>query len=272
MSLSALLYAISVEPLAILIKKDKRVVGIKLPYGGTCIINQYADDTTITVREGNSVKRVLEIVGQYGKASGAKINKEKSELIYIGEVERVDVGVRVEEKFMKVLGVYLGVEGKEARDMTWTGVINKIRTVCAVWKGRKLKLKGKVIVVNSLLLSVCVYAMSVIEMPGWVMNELNKIVCDFIWEGKGVKTAQKTLVGKSWEGGKNLMDLETKRTTMRIKSVIQYMGGRWDYGWKEFLRKYVDDVGGIGENGWYMGFKQSMTGGIPEIYREVLRA
>ncbi len=27
-------------------------------------------------------------------------------------------------------------------------------------------------------------------------------------------------------------------------------------GWKEFLRKYIDDVGGIGDNGWYMGFKQ----------------
>ncbi len=50
------------------------------------------------------------------------------------------------------------------------------------------------------------------------------------------------------------------------------MGGRWDYGWKEFLRKYIDDVREIGDNGWYMGFKQSMTGGIPEIYREVLEA
>jgi len=270
--LSALLYAISVEPLAALIKRDKGIVGIDLPYGGTCIINQYADDTTITVRGGNSVKRVLEIVEKYGRASGAKINKEKSELMYIGEVERVDVGVKVEEKYIKVLGVYLGVESKEARDVTWTGVINKIRTVCAVWKGRKLKLNGKVMVVNSLLLSVCVYVMNVIEMPGWVMNELNKIVCDFIWEGKGVKIAQKTLVGKRWEGGLNLMDLEIKRTAMRIKTVIKYMGGRWDYGWKEFLRKYIDDVGGIGENGWYMGFKQSMTGGIPEIYQEVLEA
>lgn len=270
--LSALLYAISVEPLATLIKRDRRVVGIELPYGGMCTINQYADDTTITVREGNSVKRVLEIVKMFGKASGAKINVDKSELMYIGEVERVEVGIRVEEKYMKVLGVYLGVESKEARDVTWTGVINKIRTVSATWKGRKLKLNGKVIVVNSLLLSVCVYVMSVMEMPGWVMNELNKIVCDFIWEGKGVKIAQKTLVGKRWEGGLSLMDLEIKRAAMRIKTVKKYMGGLWDYGWKEFLRKYIDDVGGIGDNGWYMGFKQSMTEGIPEIYREVLEA
>ncbi len=74
---------------------------------------------------------------KYGKASGAKINMEKSELMYIGDVERVEVGVRVEEKYMKVLGVYLGVESKEARGVTWTGVINKIRIVCATWKGRR---------------------------------------------------------------------------------------------------------------------------------------
>ncbi len=99
--LSALLYAISVEPLATLIKRDERIVGIDLPYGGICIINQYVDDTTITVREGNSVKGVLEIVEKYGKASGEKINREKSEIMYIGEIERV----KVEEKYIKVLGV-----------------------------------------------------------------------------------------------------------------------------------------------------------------------
>lgn len=109
-------------------------------------------------------------------------------------------------------------------------------------------------------------------MPVWVVNALNTIVRDFIWEGKGVKIAHKTLVGRSWEGGLNLMDLEVKRTAMRFKTVQSYMVGRWNYGWKEFLRSYIEAVGGMGESGWYMGFKQSMTGGIPEIYREVLEA
>ena len=113
--------------------------------------------------------------------------------------------------------------------------------------------------------------MSVLDMPEWVMNELNKIVCDFIWEGKGVKIAQKT-IGKKWEGGLNLVDLETKRAALRIKTVQKYMVGRWNYGWKELLKKYINDVGGMGENGWCMGFKKSTTVGIPEIYREVLEA
>uniref|UniRef100_A0A0E9RLB8 Uncharacterized protein n=1 Tax=Anguilla anguilla TaxID=7936 RepID=A0A0E9RLB8_ANGAN len=87
--------------------------------------------------------------------------------MYIGEVERAEVGLRVENKYIKVLGVHLGVKSREARDETWTGVINKIRAICTTWKARKLKLKGKVTVVNSLLFSVCVYVMNVIEMPEW---------------------------------------------------------------------------------------------------------
>ena len=154
--LSALLYAIVVEPMATLVKRDKGVVGIRLPFGGVCVINQYADDTTITVRDGGSVKRVLELVEKYERASGAKINREKSEAMYIGGVETVEVGLREEKRYIKVLGMYLGVEVREARDVTWTGVINKIRAVCARWKARRLRLKGKVVVVNSLLLSVCI--------------------------------------------------------------------------------------------------------------------
>ncbi len=49
--LSALLYSITAEPLATLIKKDKEIKGIQIPNGGLSIIHQYADDTTFTVRD-----------------------------------------------------------------------------------------------------------------------------------------------------------------------------------------------------------------------------
>ena len=59
---------------------------------------------------------------------------------------------------MRILGVNIGVDEREARDLTWTGVINKIKTTLNYWKQRKLKLRGKVVVVNALLMSkMCVY-------------------------------------------------------------------------------------------------------------------
>jgi len=50
--LSALLYSISAEPLATLIKGDKEIRGIPIPYGGLSVIHQYADDTTYSKRYG----------------------------------------------------------------------------------------------------------------------------------------------------------------------------------------------------------------------------
>lgn len=172
----------------------------------------------------------------------------------------------------KGLGVYLGVKTKEATEATWTGVINKIKTVFGRWKARRLKLKGKVAVVNSRLLSVCVYVLTVLEMPLWAKNDLNKIVCDFIWEGKGVKIAQRTLVGRRWEGGLNLLDIEIKKAALRIKTVNKYLERSCKYGWKEFMGKYIEEVGGMGQHVLYVGLKQSMTVNIPEFYREVLDA
>ncbi len=80
----SLLCAISVEPLASSIKRDRRITGIELPYGGTCTINQYADDTTVTVRDGGSVGKVVELVEKFGRASVAKLIRDKSEIMYIG--------------------------------------------------------------------------------------------------------------------------------------------------------------------------------------------
>lgn len=53
--LSALLYSVSTEPLAVLILGDKEVRGVGIPGGGVSVIHQYADDTTFTVKDVGSI-------------------------------------------------------------------------------------------------------------------------------------------------------------------------------------------------------------------------
>ncbi len=84
--LSALLYSITAEPLATLIKKDKEIRGIPIPHGRMSLIHQYADDTTFTVRDSESINKIMKHMETYGKASGAKINIDKSEIMSIGGV------------------------------------------------------------------------------------------------------------------------------------------------------------------------------------------
>lgn len=60
----------------------------------------------------------------------------KSEVMSIGEVNEGDYPFKVARDHIKVLGVYLSVKEKEARDLTWSGAINKVRKVVNMWKQR----------------------------------------------------------------------------------------------------------------------------------------
>ena len=142
---------------------------------------------------------------------------------------------RIANDYIKILGIHIGVKEKEARDETWNGVINKVKNTLNVWRPRRLKLKGKVVVINALILSKVVYAMTVIDMPEWVHKELNSIINNYIWDGKPARIAHKTLIGK-YEGGLKLVDLNIKKKAIRIKTVKKYLYDRVDYGWTFFFQ------------------------------------
>lgn len=66
-----------------LLKADAQIRGVLIPGGGVSIVQQYVDDTTITVRDVDSVNRVMECFELFGKASGAKISVEKTEVLWV---------------------------------------------------------------------------------------------------------------------------------------------------------------------------------------------
>lgn len=57
--LSAMLYALSAEPLAALLRQNRFIKEVEVPGGGVSLVYQYADDTTITVKDSESVREVL---------------------------------------------------------------------------------------------------------------------------------------------------------------------------------------------------------------------
>ncbi len=136
--LSALLYSITAEPLATLVKRDKEIRGIQIPCGGMSIIHQYADDTTFTVKDIESINRVMKTYGNIRESIRCKINVDKSEIMSVGgvDIEGQDTPFKITKEYTKILGVNIGVNVKEARDVTWTGILNKIK------KRFKIKRKG----------------------------------------------------------------------------------------------------------------------------------
>lgn len=272
--LSALLYSITAEPLAMVVKSDERIRGIQIPNGGVSKIHQYADDTTFTVKDMDSINRIRKHMETYGKASGAKVNIEKSEIMSIGgvNVEGRDIPFKIAKEYMKILGINIGVNDKEARDATWTGILNKIKQVLQFWKLRELGLGGKVVVVNSLILTKCNYVIGAIDMPDWVLNDLKETVSTFLWGGKGVLISAKTLIADNKEGGLNLIDVNVKRKAIRFKVIKKFLYDKVDYGWKGFMKEFLSKSSGCGEEGIFMALKSTMIENVPPFYKEVFCA
>lgn len=272
--LSAILYAIAAEPLALLLKNDKMIKKIKLPGGSECVVQQYADDTTCMVKDMDSIKRIVELVDKYGKASGAKINVNKSEIMFINTntPDESEVQFKIKKDYMRILGIYMGIDSKGARDNLWTEVINKMQKIFNMWKLRDLKLKGKITVVNGLILSKINYILASVDLPPWAGEQINGMVTQFIWGARVGKIARRTLIAEYEQGGLKLIDVECKKKALRMKVVLKYLYDETVYGWKECFRRYLESVIGCGDFTLLMSLKRSMLEGLPGFYKEVLLA
>ena len=89
--LSPLLFIVAVEILAKKIRNSSEIEGIKIgehtegnSFEQTSKIKQFADDTTLKVKNEEDVKQALDIVQAFGEFSGLHLNKQKSEGIWLG--------------------------------------------------------------------------------------------------------------------------------------------------------------------------------------------
>ena len=272
--LSALLYSLAAEPLAALVKHNHNIRGVELPGGHVSLIYQYADDTTLTVRDRESVVEVFSSLEQYCRVSGAKINIDKSKIMYVGadRRERVEIGLVEEKEYLRILGINLGIEDRKGRDIQLEGIVNRIRKTLGGWKHRRLKIRGKVIVVNTLIISKLVYVMNVVDIPERVLKEVEQIISEFLWDGKGVRIAKEVLENEYGDGGLKLINLARKKKALRVKSMVRYLGNKDNHVWKIFLREAINKCGECGESGVYMDLKTGMVSGVSDYYKELLGA
>ncbi len=135
----------------------------------------------------------LTVLNIFTTCSGLKLNINKTQAKYIGSKLTCDYFLH-DLSWIKTLIQTLGIVITDNEDKNYKyNFQNKfinLKTTLNIWKQRKLSIKGKITIINNLALAPLIYVSSVISTPQRVINEINNIVQNLIWNGSTSKIAQ----------------------------------------------------------------------------------
>ena len=228
--LSPLLYVLCVEVLASLIRRSPAIEGFLLPgaSGRQARVRLYADDTTVLLRDLPSLASLHDCINIYEKGSGAKLNRSKSEAMWLGAWRS-----RPDEPFgltwvtkMKILGVFFGNVNVEQDN--WQPKLNKLEKSLSLWRFRSLSLLGKSLIINVLGFSKFTYLARVLPMPSWVLTSINALVWPFLWGSRMETVARNTCFLKPCQGGLGIVNLKVKACALRSVGLLSALANPAD--------------------------------------------
>ena len=104
----------------------------------------------------------------------------------------------------------------------WDSIICKVKNVANNWANRNATLYGKILIVNTLIGSLFVYRLStILLLTDKQIGEVEKLLRDFIWNGKKPKISMVLLKKKKDQGGLRLVDMEAKQNTLRVAWIFK---------------------------------------------------
>ena len=191
-----------------------------------CKLSQFADDTTLILDGAdNSVKHSLNLLGSFAKLSGLKVNYEKTEALWIGSLclqgRTIEANKNITWSFHKVkaLGVWFSTIKEESAMLNFQEKSEKISKIIENWQFGRLTLLGKITVIKSLLASQLVYVLSPLHMPNGYLKEVNSLLYNFLWDGKGDKIKRTQMINDYTKGGLKMLDIVGFNNALKAKWV-----------------------------------------------------
>ena len=220
--ISALLFILVVETLSLKLRQEKSIHGIKVNTIEFKLC-QLADDTTLFLKDGNSIAKAFTMLKKFEEISGLKVNLEKSTIIPIGIskykqlcVPKQCKKIPIISKEFKTLGIWFSENTEDMTRLNFNGRIQSIEALLQSWSSRKLSLKGKIVILKTLALPLVNYPLSVCYCPLEILEKINKIIFQFLWEGKPPKIKRDIITADYSVGGLRAPDIKVVHEKAKI--------------------------------------------------------
>ncbi len=268
--LSAYIFILCAETLAAKIRANPTIRGIIIN-NREFKISQFADDTACFVKDTDSVREIISTLQSFQKCSGLKANLEKTHYKCLGSLinTQLDLNDLVQaEGPITYLGITIGNTEEETYKLNLTPKINKLTEFINIWSQRSLSLKGKITVINSLLLPQLIYVVTILSSPSETTKVINDLLFKFLWSGKPQKIAKDIITNKIEEGGLKMPDIDAKFKSLALTWITRAFKNQ-GAGWRHILESYIP----LGSLEYIINSRPnraSINFYLPHIYKQAL--
>eukprot|EP00253_Pinus_taeda_P035520 PITA_35520 len=191
--LSPFLFVIMAEGLGRSLKaaiSEGHLKGLSFHQTPTTSHQQFVDDNMLfghsSVQEARSLISILEA---FSKASGALINKAKSQIFFFNTppitqraIARI-IGFSVASLPSKYLGAPLIASA--LKHSSWTNLLEKLETKLFQWTHRALNMASRMVLIKAVLQSMPLYLFSLMAAPKGVLKAIRQLQRNFLWGNSG---------------------------------------------------------------------------------------
>jgi len=141
--------------------------------------------TNVLISDIAQLELIQDDFSLFGMYSAAILNDFKCEIFIFGTLvsKTIRSPYKTASQNIRILGIGFGCSGTN-----WSSVLSDMKSKIAhyksTYKDSSLLFKAKVLNVFVLLLPISYYKLKVLHPPETYFQEVHKMICDFLWEGK----------------------------------------------------------------------------------------
>lgn len=232
------LFLLAVEKLAHVLRSVESIKGADLGLG-EYKLSQYADDLTLFVRDGQSLENALLQIQEFGLHSNLRLNVQKSIGLKIGlQPELGQEGSQlVWSDSANILGLnfYAFREDTNCTLTDFQKYVSKMTDICNKWSKRKVALKAKVTVLNTLVFPILYYAAQNSHCPPVVLEQVKRLTVKFLWNGNRPIVSMATLYQPIERGGLGLHNFGLRVKAAHVAWAKRFIQATHEDFWIDFF-------------------------------------